>query len=121
MLSQGDGTVQRIDGKTGELLATIDTGLSGNDGQIASGGGYVWVTIPGTPVGQIDPKTNTLVHAFEGGDMGDAICYGAGSLWVSGSTIIAHTDSRKPTFSHLRGVWKVIIGQHCNFSSCQQA
>ena len=87
VLNQSDGTVQRIDGKTAELQATIETGLSGNGGEIACGGGYVWVSAPGTPVAQIDPRTNTLVRKFKGGPMGDAIRYGAGSLWVSGSAI----------------------------------
>lgn len=87
VLNQGDGSVQRIDGKTGELLATIETGLSGNGGDIVCSGGYVWVSIPGTPVAQIDPKANILVRKFKGGPFGDGIRYGAGSLWVSGSTI----------------------------------
>jgi streptogramin lyase len=87
VLNQSDGTVQRIDGKTGDLLATIETGLPGNGGDIVCGGGYVWITMPGTPVAQIDPKTNTLIRAFKGWDMGDAIRYGADSLWVSGSAI----------------------------------
>ncbi|RWA71559.1 hypothetical protein [Mesorhizobium sp.] len=87
VLNQGDGSVQRIDGKTGELLATIQTGLSGSGGDIVCGGGYVWVSTPGTPVAQIDPKANTLVRKFKGNSFGDAIRYGAGSLWVSGSAI----------------------------------
>jgi streptogramin lyase len=83
----GDGTVQRIDGNAGDVLATIETGSSGSGGDIVCGGGFVWVTAPGVPVAQIDPKTNTLVRLFRGGGMGDAIRYGAGSLWVSGSAI----------------------------------
>jgi virginiamycin B lyase len=87
VLNQSDGTVQRVDGMTGELQATIETGLKGSGGDIICGGGYVWINMFGTPVGQIDPKTNTFVRAFKGGGMGDAIRYGAGSLWVSGSAI----------------------------------
>lgn len=90
VFNQSDGTVQRIDGKTAELLATIETGLPGNRSDIACGGGYVWVSAPGTPVVQIDPRTNTLVRAFKGSLMGeesDTIRYGAGSLWVSGWAI----------------------------------
>lgn len=87
VLNQRDGSVQRIDGKTGEVLATIETGLSSNGGDIVCGGGYVWVSVPGTPVAQIDPKANMLVRKFKGSAFGDAIRYGAGSLWVSGSTI----------------------------------
>jgi virginiamycin B lyase len=87
VLNQGDGTVQRIDGSTGEVLATIETGRAGSGGDIDYGGGYVWFTMPRVPVGQIDPKTNTLVRIFKGGTMGDAIRYGAGSLWVSGPAL----------------------------------
>jgi DNA-binding beta-propeller fold protein YncE len=89
VLNQGDGTVQRIDGKTGAVVATIDTvpGYRGG-GDIVVGGGYVWVTLKGNlPVIQIDPKTNTMVRKFKGFGMGDAIRYGAGSLWVSGDYI----------------------------------
>ena len=89
VLNQGDGTVQRIDGKTGSVVATIETvtGYRGGD-DIVVGGGYVWVTLKGNlPVLQIDPKTNTLVRIFKGFGMGDAIRYGADSLWVSGSEI----------------------------------
>jgi virginiamycin B lyase len=87
VLNQGDGTVQRIDGKTGEVLATIETIGPLDGGDIVCGGGYVWVSAIGTPVAQIDPKTNTLVRHFTGWGMGDAIRYGAGSLWVSGKAI----------------------------------
>ena len=87
VLNQSDGTVQRIDGTSGELLATVETGLGGTGGDIVCGGGYIWVTMPGTPVAQIDPKTNLLLRKFNGDGMGDAIGYGGGSLWVSGSAI----------------------------------
>lgn len=74
------------------MVATIET-VSGyrGGGDIVVGGGYVWVTLTGDldtyPVVQIDPKTNTLLRMFKGYGMGDAIRYGAGSLWVSGSNI----------------------------------
>src|SRR5262249_46052981 len=90
VFNQSDGTVQRIDGKTAKLLATIETGLSGKRSDIACGGGYVWISAPGTPVSPIDPRTNTLVREFKGSLMGEeanAIRYGAGSLWVSGAAI----------------------------------
>jgi hypothetical protein len=42
----------------------------------------------GDAVAQIDPKTNTLIRKFMGGfGFGEAIRYGPGSLWVSGSSI----------------------------------
>ena len=54
---------------------------------IATGGGYVWVSMFGIPVVQIDPETNTLVRRFTGYEMSHAICFGAGSLWVGGPVI----------------------------------
>lgn len=89
VLDQGDGAVQRIDGKTSLVVATIDTGTGPRGGgDIAVGGGYVWVNIKSNfPVIQIDPKTNTLIRKYKGFGMGDAIRYGAGSLWVSGDHI----------------------------------
>jgi hypothetical protein len=74
--------------QTGKLTATIETGAAGIGGDITTGGGYVWMSMPGMPVAQIDPKTNTLIRKFTGGfGFGDAIRYGAGSLWVSRSSI----------------------------------
>jgi DNA-binding beta-propeller fold protein YncE len=79
VLTRGDGTVQRIDGQTGKLIATIETGGAGTLGDIATGGGYVWVSLPGSPVAQIDPKTNTLIRKFKGPGFG-YIRFGAGTL-----------------------------------------
>ena len=89
VLNQGDGSVQRIDGKSGELLATVEAKASGSGGDIVVGGDFVWVTTHAVPVIKIDPRTNALVGKFRepGVYMGDAIRYGDGSLWVSGTKI----------------------------------
>jgi streptogramin lyase len=90
VLNQGDGTIQRLDGKTGELVGTIEAKAAGGGGDIAFGGGFVWATTRGVPVIKIDPVANTLQGKFNRPKtvaMGDAIRYGAGSLWVSGNKI----------------------------------
>jgi streptogramin lyase len=88
VFNQGDSSVQRINAETGELTATIETGLPSGSGNIATGGGYVWVSMPGAPVTQIDPRTNTLIRRFIGGHgIGGLIRYGAGSLWIAGGRI----------------------------------
>jgi streptogramin lyase len=94
VLNQLDGTVQRIDGKTGKLLATIEAGAAGGGGDIAAGGGFIWVTSLLLPVIQIDPTTNSVRGKFRAPssvDMGDAIRYGSGSLWVSGGSVFRIT------------------------------
>ena len=87
VLNQQDGTVQRIDPKSDRVIATIAVGGPHGGGDIVVGGGYVWATLKGFPVIKIDPKTNMVVRTFKGYGMGDAIRFGASSLWVSGSNI----------------------------------
>lgn len=74
--------------RTGELLATIETGLPRGSGDIDVGGGYVWLNTPyQVLVAQIDPETNMLVRRYIGKLGGEVIRYGSGSLWVGGPTI----------------------------------
>jgi virginiamycin B lyase len=85
--SQGDNSLQRINPTSGEVIATIETGLSGTGGDITTGGGYVWLLLRGTPLVQIDPRTNAVVAVFKGIGWGEAIRFGGGSLWISGLSI----------------------------------
>lgn len=86
-LNQGDGSVQRVDAATGEVVAVIDAKLAGGGGDIAYGEAAIWITMPGVPVAKIDVHTNTVVRRFEGYGMGDAIRAGYGSVFVSGGSI----------------------------------
>ncbi len=92
VFNQGDGIVQRVDPGTNEVTAAIDTGRPGGGGNIVVGGGYVWLSmLHGTPVVQIDANTNKLIRNFRGygidAGWGDAIQFGADSVWVSGSSV----------------------------------
>jgi virginiamycin B lyase len=90
VLNYLDGKVRRVDAHSGNVLAAIATMAIGGGGDIATGGGFVWVTTPRVPVIKIDPQTNTVAGSFRapvGKSMGDAIRYGGGSLWVSGPSI----------------------------------
>jgi virginiamycin B lyase len=94
VLNDGDATVQRIDGRSGGLLATIELGhVSSIWADVTSGGGYVWVTMPGMPLAQIDPERNELVRKFVGLHKIAFIRFGAGSLWLSGSRIRPPTET----------------------------
>jgi hypothetical protein len=79
VLNQGDGAVQRIDGKTGELLATIETGLSGNGGDIVCGGGYVWVS--GSTIHRLAPHNRERTR-----------------IWGRGAAGRGSASSREPKF-----------------------
>jgi virginiamycin B lyase len=81
--NEGDGTVQRIDGESGDLVATIETGAVGK-GTIAVGGGFVWISTRPAPI----PRTNSLHGKFKV-EMTEysTIRFGSGSLWMSGGAV----------------------------------
>jgi len=87
LLNQRDGTVQKFNANTGQLVATIDAGLSGGGGDIFFGEGAIWATMPGKPVVKIDKDKNKVLKIYQGSGLGDAIRAGYGSVWVSGGAI----------------------------------
>ena len=81
-LNQGDGSVSRVDMKSGKLIATIPCGIPGPGGELSFGEGSVWAAMFDFPVTQIDLKTNTVVKQWAG-QGGDGIRAGLGSVWLS--------------------------------------
>ena len=63
-LNQKDGTVTRIDPVTDSVVATIDAGVPGSGGDIATGGGFVWVRAKKTLLLAIDPRTNRIARRY---------------------------------------------------------
>jgi virginiamycin B lyase len=87
-----EGLVERIDAKTADIAATIKTGSSDmeSDGDIAVGGGFIWVITRGSIVARIDPTSNQARGLFQpesGLIVGRRIRFGGGSLWISGKSI----------------------------------
>ena len=90
IFSPDDGVVQRVDGRNGKVVATINVGATDNDGDIVTGGGYVWIIMRRSTVTRIDPASNRLAGVFRGPDgliLGRRLGFGGGSLWVSGANI----------------------------------
>ena len=81
-LNQTNGTVTKIDPFTMKAIATIEAGVPGTGGDIATGEGAVWVTERNFPVTRIDPATNVVTAQFAGPG-GDAMRVGLGSVWLS--------------------------------------
>ena len=59
-LNWGDGSVTRIDPDTNELVSNIPLGMEGGGGDIATGGGRVWVRGTKVLLASIDPLTNLV-------------------------------------------------------------
>ena len=93
VLNSGDATVQRVNGRTAEVTATLEPTKGSTKGDIAFGGGYVWLSFPRVgAILQIDPGSNRVTYcdvsrASYGTMMGGLIRYGLGSLWVWTDTI----------------------------------
>jgi streptogramin lyase len=83
VLSQSDGSIARIDLRTNKVKAVIAAHVPGAGGEICYGGGYIWVTMSGTPVIRIDPARNKVIDQYGNYPKADAIRYGFGSVWVS--------------------------------------
>jgi len=82
-LNQKDGTVTRIDPATDSVVATIDAGVPGSGGDIATGGGFVWVRAKKTLLLAIDPRTNRIVHRFGPPAGSGAVRANATRVWVT--------------------------------------
>ena len=82
VLNQGDGSVSKVDVKTNKVTETIQAGTPGDGGDIAVGGGSVWITVIGTPLTRIDIAANRAVQQFTG-EGGDAVRFGLGSVWLT--------------------------------------
>jgi virginiamycin B lyase len=78
-----DGSVSRIDPVTNREIARVAAHAPTPAGDIATGGGAVWLSVDGMPVTRIDPRTNTVTHQYVGGGGADATRWGLGALWVA--------------------------------------
>ena len=63
-MNQDSGSVSRIDPATNTVVATIELGEQVRGGDIAVGGGYLWLRGSRTLLFQIDPATNEIVARY---------------------------------------------------------
>lgn len=64
VMNQAEGSVSRVDPATNAVVATIPTGLSIRGGDIAVGGGAVWVRGGPELLARIDPATNEVTDKW---------------------------------------------------------
>jgi streptogramin lyase len=83
VFNEADGTIQRIDAGTDNVVATIATGLPGSYGDISAGGGYLWANTPFFPAVQIDPATNRVLRRLKSHGRNFDARYGAAALWIA--------------------------------------
>jgi virginiamycin B lyase len=81
-LNQGDGSLTRVDTRTRQATTAVALGTPGHGGDISSGAGMVWTTMPKVPLSAIDAATKTLRCQW-GGPGGDSLGIGHGAIWLT--------------------------------------
>jgi virginiamycin B lyase len=82
-LNWGDGSVTRIDPDSNRPVANIPLGMEGGGGDIATGGGRVWIRGTKVLLASIDPATNRVTTIY-GPPAGSGAVRVAGDLvWVT--------------------------------------
>ncbi len=81
-LNQGDGTLTRIDAHAPHGTQTIALGTPGHGGDIGTGAGKVWTTMPKMPLSAIDIESMSLQCRWAGPG-GDSLGIGHGAIWLT--------------------------------------
>jgi virginiamycin B lyase len=80
----GDGTLARVDLKTGQVSKTIKTGVADSEGGIAYESGSVWlVTDPHSTLSRINAETNEVSAKIQLPEGCASVASGFGAVWVS--------------------------------------
>jgi virginiamycin B lyase len=80
-LNQGDGTVTRVDVRTGHA-SSIALMTPGHGGDIAFSAGRVWTTMPKMPLSVIDAQAGKLICQWAGPG-GDSLGVGHAAIWLT--------------------------------------
>jgi virginiamycin B lyase len=80
----GDGTVARVDTKTGKVTATLNTGTGSAHPGIAGSGDSVWMFTDGHgTLSRIDPVQNVVVAEFRVFQDCNSLLFGEAALWLT--------------------------------------
>ena len=82
VMNQHDGSVTRV-AADGEVLSTIEIGPRIEGGDIAFGGGFVWVQPGGLLLIQIDPATDAVMAEYGPRSGSGSVAADDAAVWVS--------------------------------------
>ena len=89
VMDQADGAVTRVD-RTGKVVATIKVSPDPIDGgDIAVGGGFVWVRISSALVAKVDPATNAVVATYGPPSGSGGVAADASAAWITAHDVSA--------------------------------
>ncbi len=87
-MDQLDGTVSRVDPTTNAVVATIKLGEQVLGGDIAVGGGYVWLRGSRTLLFRIDPATNAIVARYTPSAGSGSVAADDSAVWITAHDIL---------------------------------
>jgi YVTN family beta-propeller protein len=87
VMNQADGTVSRIDPASNTVVATIHLGETVQGGDIAVGGGYVWLRGSDTLLFKIDPATNAIVARYGPSAGSGSVAADDAAVWITAHDI----------------------------------
>ena len=83
VMNQVDGSVSRIDPKTDQVAATIDVGEEIHGGDIAVGGGSVWVHGGPEMLARIDPALDLVTERYSPNEGSGGVAADDDAVWVT--------------------------------------
>lgn len=92
-----DGSVQRVDAKSGKIIASIPSGVANTEGGITAGAGSIWM--PSDPKGvlsRIDPATNKVISKIRIPAGSYTAVFDGGSVWITStkSNLLTRVDAK---------------------------
>lgn len=84
VLCEKDGKLDRIDPKTNKVLRSVELSVPNAGGNLASAGGFLWVTQTGFPLSRIDPlnEKERVAQQFWG-EGGGTVSATANAIWLT--------------------------------------
>jgi hypothetical protein len=82
VMNQGDGSVTRIDGRSGKAITFPVTGEQISGGDLTTGAGAVWLRTDSSVL-RIDPRTRRVTHWIELPPGSGSVAAVRGSLWIT--------------------------------------
>jgi virginiamycin B lyase len=82
-LNQRDGTISRVDPATNTVVATVDLGEQVYGGDIAVGGGFLWLRGSRTLLFKIDPATNQIVAVYGPESGSGSVAADDSAAWIT--------------------------------------
>jgi DNA-binding beta-propeller fold protein YncE len=82
-MNQADGSVSRVDPTTDKATATIDVGNEIHGGDIAVGGGNVWVRGGPDMLARIDPASDLVTDRYKPHPGSGSVAADDNAVWVT--------------------------------------